>query len=132
MFIKVYDWKIFLCSVPAYVIFYLGFLHLIMFIIPCWISIFLEDILNLKVSNEDVYESLSKGHFTVRKTNRNFSCMGIDQAHKQNNKNVKTDSIAIGILTNDSGFLKWAVVGPIIADMLVLKKETRTGKFFAP
>ena len=44
--------------------------------------------------------------------------MDIDQAHKQNNKLVKIDGGAIGILDNEDALLKWAVAGPFISDML--------------
>ena len=37
----------------------------------------------------------------------------IDQAHEQNNKLVKIDGGAIGILENQNALLKWAVAGPI-------------------
>ena len=32
-----------------------------------------------------------KGHFTIKKAEQTFSAIGIDQAHKQNNKSVKID-----------------------------------------
>ena len=33
--------------------------------------------------------------------------MGIDQAHEQNNKILKTDGEVIGILDNPTALLKW-------------------------
>ena len=93
-----------------------------------WMSVFLEDVLKLQASNEGTYQALSKGYFTVRKTNRNFSCIGIDQAHEQNNKIVKGDGGAIGIMDNKSKLLRWAVAGPIIADMLNVQGEMNNGE----
>ena len=46
-----------------------------------------------------------KGHFTIKKTERIFSAIGIDQAHKQNNKSMKIDGGAIGILDNEQALL---------------------------
>ena len=44
--------------------------------------------------------------------------MGIGQAHEQNNKLVKIDGGAIGILDNEEALLKWAVSSPIVSDIL--------------
>ena len=44
--------------------------------------------------------------------------MGIDQAHEQNNKILKTDGGVIGILDNPTALLKWAISGPAISQML--------------
>ena len=46
-----------------------------------------------------------KDHFTIKKTERIFSAIGIDQAHKQNNKSMKIDGGAIGILDNEQALL---------------------------
>ena len=44
--------------------------------------------------------------------------MGEDQAHEQNNKKIKMDGGAIGILENETALLEWAVSGPQIAKIL--------------
>ena len=77
-----------------------------------------EDLLQLPSKHKNVFHSLLDGYFTVKKTNRAFSNIGTDQAHEQNNKLVKIDGGAIGILENQNALLKWAVAGPIISDML--------------
>ena len=46
---------------------------------------------------KDVYNEFCKGHFTVKKTNCAFFCIGKDHAHEQNNKIIKGDGGAIGI-----------------------------------
>ena len=44
--------------------------------------------------------------------------MGTDQAHEQNNKVIKADGGAIGILDNESVLLLWVTSGPQISGML--------------
>ena len=44
--------------------------------------------------------------------------MGTDQAHEQNNKVIKADGGAIGILDNEIVLLVWATSGPQISEML--------------
>ena len=65
-----------------------------------------------------------KGHFTIKKTERVFSAIGIDQAHEQNNKSVKRDGRAIGILDNEQALLEWAASGPYIANMVCSTENT--------
>ena len=40
-----------------------------------------------------------------------------DQAHEQNNKLIKIDGGAIGILDNPNALLRWAVAGHIVAQI---------------
>ena len=47
--------------------------------------------------------------------------MGIDQAHEQNNKILKTDGGVIGIFDNPTALLKWAIFRPVISE--ILKEE---------
>ena len=61
-----------------------------------WLPVFIE-----------ILEGFMNVFFTVRKSNRSFSNMGIDQAHEQNHKLVKINGGAIGILDNEAAFLKW-------------------------
>jgi hypothetical protein len=44
--------------------------------------------------------------------------MAEDQAHEQNNKDVKTDGGAVGILDNESSLMKWMIGGPEIARLV--------------
>ena len=68
-----------------------------------WMSVFLKDLDNLPTS---LLNEFVRGNFTVNKTVRVFSGMGIDQAHEQNNKCVKIDGGAIGILDNERALLE--------------------------
>ena len=65
-----------------------------------------------------ILEQSNKEYFNVDKTDHPFSSMRVDQAHEQNNKVVKVDGGATGILENETALLKWAVAGPIISDLL--------------
>ena len=44
--------------------------------------------------------------------------MGIDRAHEQNNRAVKVDGGAIGIMDNESALLEWALSGSCVAKMI--------------
>ena len=67
-----------------------------------FMSVFLNDLDNLV--EREVFDSLCK-NFTINKTTKQFSSIGIDQAHEQNNKIVKTDGGAIGIVENEQALL---------------------------
>ncbi len=88
-----------------------------------WMSVFVNDLSVLEMQQNGIYDVFVKGYFTVRKSNRVFSNMGIDQAHEQNNKILKADGGVIGILDNPTALLKWAISGPVISQML---NEERT------
>jgi hypothetical protein len=72
----------------------------------------------LETKHQDIYGEFMKGHFTYKKTDKPFSCMAEDQAHEQNNKDVKTDGGAVGILDNESALMKWMIGGPEIARLV--------------
>ena len=44
--------------------------------------------------------------------------MGFDQAHEQNNKIVKVDGGAIGILEDADTLLEWSLAGPYISQII--------------
>lgn len=94
-----------------------------------WMSVFLYDLTCLPIEHEDVFNQFMNGNFTIKKSNHVFSNMGIDQAHEQNNKMVKIDGGAIGILENDDALLDWAIAGPQIAEILNSYYEQNDEKF---
>ena len=53
-----------------------------------------------------------EGKFTVQKTNRKFSKIGLDHNHKQRNGKIKDFDGKIGLMENDSSLQRWLVVGP--------------------
>ena len=80
-----------------------------------WDCIFLIDMKKLPTA---VFEAFWKGYFTVKKENRVFSAIEIDQVHKQNNKVVKTDGGTIRTFDNERASLEWALAGSYISDMV--------------
>ena len=44
--------------------------------------------------------------------------MGIDQAHKQNNKLVKIDGGATDLLNDNAALFNWTVAGPEFTEMV--------------
>ena len=61
---------------------------------------------SLEAENREIFESFVSGCFIISKSRRTFSKLAIDQAHEQNNKPVKVDGGAIGILENEATLLK--------------------------
>ena len=90
-----------------------------------WLTIRLSDLLSLEKDNKELYNDLIKGGFIISKIARQFSKLAIDQAHKQNNKLVKIDGGAIGILENESALLKRAIAGPTICDILKMSDSVK-------
>ena len=83
-----------------------------------WLPVFLQDLKELSTRHPDVYQEFLSGKFTVQKTNRKFSSMATDQAHEQNNKLVKEEGGAIGILQSPKALMQWMEAGPEIARMI--------------
>ena len=54
----------------------------------------------------------------MKQTNRKFSAIGIDQAHEQCNKVVKTAGRATRILENENALVVWSNANPVIGDLL--------------
>ena len=52
------------------------------------LPVFLVDFRKMSNESNHVLEQFNKGYFTVSKTDRHFSNMGVDQAHEPNNKVV--------------------------------------------
>ena len=63
-----------------------------------WLPVFIRNLECLEANAPSVYKEFLEGHITVRKTTNHFSNITIDQAHEQNNKIVKIDDGAVGIL----------------------------------
>ena len=82
-----------------------------------WMSVFREDLKQIPSKYPTVFEEFKRRYFTVKNSNHLFSNIGVDQAHKQNNKLVKIDRGAIGIFENPEPLLRWSVTGPTVAKM---------------
>ena len=85
-----------------------------------WLPIFINDMKQLSAKHPAVYEEFKRGHFTAKNSCRKFSSISEDQAHEQNNKLVKIDGGAIGILDNHISMMKWMVASPEISRLLHL------------
>ena len=82
-----------------------------------WLPIYIRDLERLPLDLA-LYQHFTDGHFTVKKTERNFSNIATDQAHEQNNKLVKISGGAVCILDSPAALLKWSIAGPEIKHML--------------
>ena len=58
---------------------------------------------------------LGDGNFTITKTDRIFSAISIDQAHKQNDACIKGYGGAVGLSDNPNAYRHWMVAGPEVA-----------------
>ena len=64
-----------------------------------WVPIHIRDMKSLP---ESIQSEFQNGHWVVTKTNRVFSSIPIDQAHEQENKNVKGTGGIIGLTESPS------------------------------
>ena len=55
----------------------------------CWISVHLHDLLALPQYAPLLHKHFMDGYFTFQKTDRQFSLLGLDQVHEQNNAVMK-------------------------------------------
>ena len=74
-----------------------------------WIPVHLRDMVELPTTHPEIAEEFRAGNFTVRKTNRPFSDIPVDQAHEQNNAAIKGDGGAVGLTDNPSALRRWMV-----------------------
>jgi hypothetical protein len=97
-----------------------------------WVPVHIRDMTTLHQRLPHVAKEFDQGSFIVRKTTRPFSAMAIDQAHEQNNKIVKGDGGAIGLMQNPRALLRWMVAGPEIARAIdsfqTVCSDNNTGK----
>ena len=83
-----------------------------------WVPIHIRDMMSLQERHPDIAMQFAQGGFIVHKTKRPFSAIAIDQAHEQNNKVVKGDGGAVGLLQNPKALLRWMVAGPELARVI--------------
>ena len=72
----------------------------------------------LKDVHPTVFAEFMKGNFVVKKTERRFSVIAIDQAHEQNKASVKDDGGAVGLTENPAALRRWMVSGPEMARVI--------------
>ena len=91
-----------------------------------WLTIHWFDLSNLHIQFPDVFEYFSKGYFSFQKSNREFSRMGLDQLHEQNNSIIKGCGGATDLVNkiDDSALVRWETCGPDIARLLLEFENT--------
>lgn len=74
----------------------------------------------------EVYAEFLKGNFVIRKTQRPFSALAVDQAHEQHNAIVKGDGGAIGLTQDPTALRRWMLAGPEICRLLQEFKDVES------
>lgn len=77
-----------------------------------WLTVHVQDLTQLQVSNQATFEQFSKGAFVTQKSTRKFSAMAHDQVHEQLNAILKGDGGFIGITENAETLKRWTVSAP--------------------
>uniref|UniRef100_H3B0T7 Uncharacterized protein n=1 Tax=Latimeria chalumnae TaxID=7897 RepID=H3B0T7_LATCH len=62
------------------------------------LRVFVKTLRDLKIRLPKVHEEFMKGKFVIQKTGQPFSSLSDDHVHEQNNRNVKPDGGAVGLL----------------------------------
>ena len=83
-----------------------------------WLSVHYRDMCELPFKHPDLCTEFQKGFFVVRKTQKVFSSIALDQAHEQVNAMVKGGGGAVGLTENPAALRRWMVAGPEISRML--------------
>ena len=73
---------------------------------------------HLHKNHSSVHNEFSSGKFTVQKTNRKFSRIGLHHNHEQLSIKVKGVSGVIGLTEDESPLRRWLIAGPEIARLL--------------
>ena len=76
-----------------------------------WISVHIYDLLALPQYSPQLHRLFMDGYFTFQKTDREFSLMGLDQVHKQNNTVMKRIDGATSSLNkvDESSLVRWGL-----------------------
>ena len=83
-----------------------------------WLPVHLKDMISLEKCHPDVFKEFMNGKFVVKKSQRAFSALAIDQAHEQQNALVKGDGGAVGLTSNPAALHRWMVSGPEMARLI--------------
>ena len=89
-----------------------------------WLPVHIREMQALSRTHPDILRNFVEGKFVIRNSEKNFSCISIDQAHEQNNKHVKGQGGIIGLTANESALNRWIVSGPEIVEMIQHFKES--------
>jgi len=83
-----------------------------------WLPVFVRTLQDLPEKHPDIHAEFLRGNFSSTKTAKPFSAISDDQLHEHNNKFIKGEGGAIGILDNENALLKWMVSGPRISSLI--------------
>ena len=79
-----------------------------------WLSVHINDILSFDSNSL----SLCKANWTLRKTNKRFSNLPLDQIHEQQNAIIKGKGGVVGLTQNPSALKRWMISGPELAQII--------------
>lgn len=83
-----------------------------------WLPVHARDLEELPNVAPALYEEFLKGKFVVRKTNRKFSSIAVDQAHEQNNAVIKDAGGMVGLTHDPSMLRRITIAGPEICRVM--------------
>ena len=72
-----------------------------------WLSVHITEMDNLHKNHSSLHNEFSRRKFTVQKTNRKFSRIGLEHNHEQLNAKVKGVSGVIGLTEDESALRRW-------------------------
>uniref|UniRef100_H3B0T6 Uncharacterized protein n=1 Tax=Latimeria chalumnae TaxID=7897 RepID=H3B0T6_LATCH len=79
------------------------------------LRVFVKTLRDLKIRLPKVHEEFMKGKFVIQKTGQPFSSLSDDHVHEQNNRNVKPDGGAVGLLGSLNALSK-SIMGEMAAE----------------
>ena len=80
-----------------------------------WVSVHIRDMKSLPQPIKEEFES--RGNWVVSKASNAFSAIPFDQAHEQENCNVKGSGGCIGLTENPVAFRRWILSGPELSGL---------------
>ena len=83
-----------------------------------WLPVHISEMDHAHKNHPNVHNEFSRDKFTVQKTNRKFSRIGLDHNQEQLNAKVKGVSVVIGLTEEESALRQWHIAGPEIARLL--------------
>jgi len=93
-----------------------------------WTSVHIRDIAQLEATNSILNQEFDKGKFTVKKSDKRFSAMAMDQNHEQCNATVKGRGGVIGLFHKQEALNRWMISQPMVLDLIKEFEEEITFK----
>ena len=91
-----------------------------------WTPVHIRDMLALSTMHPDVHEHFQQGRFTLNKTGRVFSNIGLDHGQEQNIKKFKHHSGPLSLTHSPDQLLLYLVSGPEVANHVSFFKDMLT------